>query len=250
MALVNRSLVFSAIDQNNNWLLYTYGTHSGILKSYDLGYKPKNLRAHNDKVYFVSSWELYATDGSDAPSMLAHLGAFPERTDYAVIDDLLYVSISPYTASIWRTDGTECGTMEISTGVDSPFPIEPSGNNMIMGGASNLAGNEPHIYRNITEIFSPCSTPAMATSASAVEESVMTPYPNPFTSDFTLRVNGNDDEVAEVGVYTFQGLPVDKFEGVKTNTEYPNIGSGWPKGIYLVKINKGGKLTSHTIIKK
>jgi ELWxxDGT repeat protein len=243
MALVNRSLVFSAADQNNDWLLYTYGTMSGIFNSYSVGYQPMNLTAHNNKVYFVSDRELYTTDGTSAPFMLAGLGIYPREVDYAVINDLLYISVSPYSTHIWQTDGTACGTVEIYTGGGS-FPIAPSGDNMILG------GSEPYIYRNVTEIVSPCYTPAVASSAANAEEPVMTPYPNPFTNEFTLKVNGNDEEIAEIGVYTFQGLPVDKFENVKCNTAYYNVGGTWPRGMYIVKVYKGGKLTTHTVVKK
>lgn len=78
----------------------------------------------------------------------------------------------------------------------------------------------------------------------------MTPYPNPFTNDFSLRVNGNDDEVADVGVYDISGLPIEKLNGIKTNTDHPNIGITWPKGMYIVKVYKGGKLSTHTVIKR
>jgi hypothetical protein len=184
------------------------------------------------------------------PLMLANMVINPDRVDYAVIDNLLYVSISPRSHNIWRTDGTECGTVEIYTGAASSFPIAPIGNDMIMGGESNYAGREPHIYFNISDIPSPCFEPAVAFSSEAAEEKVITPYPNPFTSNFTLRINGDDNESATVGVYTTAGLPIEKLEGVKMNTAYPNMGNNWPKGMYFVKVNKGGKITSHTIIKK
>jgi ELWxxDGT repeat protein len=241
MTIAGRSLIVSAMDKDLNWAIHTYGTFSGILNSYSFGPETSDLIAVNNKAFFVVTTNLYAVDGLGAPMLLSELDEHDD-VDYAVIGNNLYISLSPYSTYIWRTDGTECGTVPIFTGVGSSYPIAPLGNSLVMG------GKEPYILRNVGS-----GTPCMgaATMASAeTEEIIMTPYPNPFTNDFSLRVNGNDDEVADVGVYDISGLPIEKLNGIKTNTDHPNIGITWPKGMYIVKVYKGGKLSTHTVIKR
>jgi ELWxxDGT repeat protein len=242
MAFANGFLFFTGTN-GYEWSLYTYSVSTKEVRSYYFE-GPRDLIAHNNKAFFVSDLHLYVTDGSAAPLLLGDLGVYAQHADYAVIDNLLYVCIAPYSPYIWRTDGTACGTTNIETGIGNTFVIEPVGNDMIIG------SHEPYVFPDITEVPSPCSAPAIASSTAGHEESAITPYPNPFTSNFSLRINGNDEETADVGVYTATGMPVEKFEAIKVNTDYTNIGSQWPRGMYIVKVSKGGKLTSHTIIKK
>jgi hypothetical protein len=81
------------------------------------------------------------------------------------------------------------------------------------------------------------------------EEKIMTAYPNPFSGDFVLRLEGADDDMAEVNVFTLTGHPVESIGKVKSNTDHP-AGQSWPPGIYIVKVNRGGKLTTHMVVKK
>ena len=249
MAIANGFLIIIAMGQNGNWPLHTFSLSTREHKAYSINFQTSDLIAVNNKAFFIGDSQLYVADGSGAPLVLGDIGMIPDEVDYAVIGNILYISVSPYSSHIWRTDGTECGTIEIHTG-DSSYPIAAIGNDMIMGAASNNAGLEPHIYRKITDVATPCVSTAIAMSNESEEAIMMTPYPNPFTSNFTLLVHGTDHEIAEVGVYTATGFPVEKLDAVKANTEYPNIGSNWPKGMYIVKVSKGGKLTSHTVIKR
>lgn len=99
----------------------------------------------------------------------------------------------------------------------------------------------------------PCgSTVALAREATTqeIKSDILTPYPNPFTAAFTLRINGADDEVSEVAVVTNTGMPVARFSNIKSNTDYDNIGEDWPKGIYIVKVIRGKEVSTHMVVKK
>jgi ELWxxDGT repeat protein len=243
LAIANGQIFLSALDNSNNWMLFQYAAGGASLGQWHyVDGEPQNLKAFNGKVYFVGSHYLFGADANGLIE-LADLGNGADSVDYAVLDNQLYVALAPWSTNLWRTDGTVCGTIQIPTGASGSFPIEPLGNNMIIG------SSEPRIYRNITEITSPCAMESMTAMASE-EEIILTPYPNPFVNDFTLRVNGLEDEKANVGVYTASGFPVESFEQVNVNTEYPGIGSAWPKGMYIVKVTRRGNITTHTVVKK
>lgn len=242
MVFTNGSLIINAMDQELLWAIHTYSPSSKLWKTTRVGDEAASpLIAVNNKAFFVSHTQLMATDGSGTLVQLTDIGAH-EQVAYAVIGNHLYVSSAPYNHGLWRTNGTECGTIKIQTGVGSAFQLAAIGNHLIMG------GSEPYIYRNIESLDTPCD--AIVFSASQETELIMTPYPNPFTNNFTLRVHGAENEEAEVAVFSDSGMPIEKLGAVKANVDHPNIGGTWPNGIYYVKVSKGGKLTTHTVVKR
>jgi hypothetical protein len=154
---------------------------------------------------------------------------------------------------VWRTDGTVCGTHTVEVGAGEPFALEGIGADLVFGGYTLETGHEPHVYHNINSIARPsCEGVRVASQGDDLEvtEKILTPYPNPFTQTFTLRINGKEGEKAEVGVFTASGMPVDNFPDVKVNTEYENIGGKWQKGFYIVKVIKGDKIETYQVIKQ
>jgi ELWxxDGT repeat protein len=248
MAFANGHLVISAMDANLNWMVHSWNVTTSVMATWYIGIEARFMVAHENRVVFIGGSQMFSADGMHQPAFLADLDVYPDHVDYAVVGNALFASLSPYTTYIWRTDGTPCGTEAMFIESGTAYMVEGMGSHLILAAAVASEGYEPHIYRNIpTE--SPCSTVAMS-STTTDESVVMTPYPNPFTNNFTLRVNGGEEEIAEVGVYTANGFPVEKFQSVKANTDYANIGQNWARGIYIVKVNKGGVLTSHTVVKE
>jgi hypothetical protein len=81
------------------------------------------------------------------------------------------------------------------------------------------------------------------------EQDITTFYPNPFFETFTFRINGNDDELAEVHVLTITGVPVETFVGLKANRDY-HVGGAWKAGVYLLKIKTSGRTAIRKVSKQ
>lgn len=81
-------------------------------------------------------------------------------------------------------------------------------------------------------------------------EPMLTSYPNPFINEFSIRINGADDELADIAVFTSFGKPVETMRELRTNTNYLNVGQLWEKGIYLIRISKNGKTKNYTVVKE
>ena len=79
---------------------------------------------------------------------------------------------------------------------------------------------------------------------------IMTSYPNPFTDTFTLKVDGNEGDNAEIAVHTAGGLPVEQLKSVPVNREQQNIGAHWPRGLYIVKVRTHGKVQTFQVLKE
>ena len=108
---------------------------------------------------------------------------------------------------------------------------------------------EPFIYHDISLLPAPACDPAMDAVANSAR-TTFTPYPNPFTDEFTIRVEGEEDATVSIAVKSLQGLSVETLTGLKTNIDYEHMGGHWPKGILIVTVVMNNGSTSHRIIKK
>jgi hypothetical protein len=100
----------------------------------------------------------------------------------------------------------------------------------------------------------PCRAPVvsaaqaeMATEVTATE--IVSSYPNPFSSEFTLYVEGAEDETFEVQVLSFTGSPIETFLGIKTNSDY-TMGQAWRPGMYGVKVMRASGITTQKVVKR
>lgn len=84
---------------------------------------------------------------------------------------------------------------------------------------------------------------------SALTKTSVTPYPNPFSNDYTLRVNSASDEAVEVVVTTPYGKVIETIKDLRTNVDYPNIGGSWRPGLYIMKVYRGDEITTLQLIK-
>jgi hypothetical protein len=197
---------------------------------------------------------LWVTDGTaDGFRHLADFDGEWEYTDYAVMDNVIYFS-GRYGLNLWRTDGTACGTFKVSTGLQYAWPVEGVGTTLLFSAYRFNTGLEPNIYKNINSLVtSPCGTPTTAAREGTYESStdaIITAYPNPYTQEFSLRFNAGETAVADIAVFTNTGFPVETFRGIHTNKDYEHLGATWPKGMYIVKVSMGGKLSTHMVVKK
>jgi ELWxxDGT repeat protein len=144
---------------------------------------------------------------------------------------------------------TACGIKDIDVG-GFAFPLATLNGDLVFGGDEQWTGVEPYVYRNLVAISEDCGAGGGTTMAAAREESNFTAYPNPYVADFTMNIEGKDGEQADVMIYNSTGYPVETFRGINVNSDYPNIGASWPKGIYFVKVYRAGKLYTQQIVKK
>jgi hypothetical protein len=197
---------------------------------------------------------VYTTDGTaSGTEKLSEAVNGSYYLDYELINNVLYCN-TYYDNKLYRSDGTLCGSFFVDTGIpeaDYYYGQRTLGslNNLLIFGATKEPyGNEPFSINTLL-IQSPCAGQvASAESSSTTQAQFITQSPNPFTSDFSLTIKGNDGEAAEVSVYSFGGKPVEKF-AAESNTKY-NLGSNWPQGLYIVKVNKGGTVETQRVFKK
>ncbi|HYC85589.1 MAG TPA: T9SS type A sorting domain-containing protein, partial [Chryseosolibacter sp.] len=104
-------------------------------------------------------------------------------------------------------------------------------------------------YRNInSQNPSPCGTSIAAQRTK--DDDRITAYPNPYTQEFSILVNGRDEDIVDIAVYTSSGFPVETMRGVKANISYDNLGATWPPGMYILKVHQGSGVTTHLVVKK
>jgi ELWxxDGT repeat protein len=254
----NNALYSTAIDSERDTYLWKFNgsVFEKVKELYDY-----NLVSHNGLIYIwgrdVTDWNgnvLQVTDGT--AEGFQTLAEFPrtindEYVEYGIVGNIIYFNTN-YSDDFWRTDGTACGTIPVGSGKHYVYGLQGLGTSLIFGADVPLSGVEPYIYRNINSIVTDNCADAVAMAATSSEEqsSIMTAYPNPYTQEFTLRLEGEESEEAEVAIYSSTGMPVETFKGVRMNTDYEHVGTTWPKGVYIVKVNKGGQLSNFTVIKK
>jgi ELWxxDGT repeat protein len=217
------------------------------------------MLSHNGLLYIwgrdTRDWGgnvLEVTDGTAAGfKILAEYGGWEKDHEITKVGSILYF-MPPGLSQLYRTDGSDCGTFLVNTGLNKVQHLGGYGTSLLFGGEQPGSGVEPFIYRNINSLVtSPCTaTTTDAFASSTSDARIMTAYPNPYTDRFTLRVEGDENQTMNVAIYTNTGLPIETLQDLKVNTDYENIGTTWPKGIYIVKISKGDEVTTHMVVKK
>ena len=237
-------------------LFISDGTNAGTNEIYDSD-RIRQFIPYNDQLLFTTNryagW-LFATDGTTAGTrMLRFLPTnYGWWISHAQVNDILYFGF--YGSDVmWRTDGTECGTMEIAVGVTKVDNLVPAGDNLILfSGHHNFYGEELFAI-NVNALPVPScpevSAARQETSAAKEEgdaERVMY-TPNPFDGVLTVVINSDRQSTAEIVVHDMAGQPVTS--GVlETNTTY-QLGSNWREGIYIMRIYVDGKVTYKRVVK-
>ena len=255
LTVFNNQLYFSALSIDDTWGWYTALDDDYFMHVANI---PPVIHTvvHNNLMYVFAKpsgqdtdVQLWISDGTAGGTR--YLTSFPGggAPDHAIINNVVYFSTQEGTQLI-RTDGTECGTFPVNTGVEYAFPMEALGNNLIFGAFTPSTGMEPFIYRSINNVVPPADCEDASSTNVARSSGILTPYPNPFASEFTLRVNSTDPNPITVAVFTTSGFPVETFNDIKANTDYPNVGARWPNGMYIVKVNAMGRISTHLVVKR
>ena len=266
MAVLNGKLYFSAVDNTGHWNLFaTNGTSSGTVKIADIGERQVEtmiVDQYRSGLYLFSRTpagvtELSYTTGSNV-QLLGNLDSyyFNNPGDYEFINGRLFFSTSEnlYSAemkdNLWVTDGTSCGTLRINVGPKSLISFQLLGTKLIMGASATLIGSELWAWDIGNAPASPCETAAAGFDAVVVSEEQPVRYgPNPFTNDFVLNVQGDEGETFDVAVHTSTGMQLETFDGLQTNTEH-RLGQQWTSGVYILRVNKRGKIETIKVAKR
>jgi ELWxxDGT repeat protein len=265
MTTFNNNIYFSAIGEDLKSTLYkSNGTAAGTVKIAALEvvqYVPvgEKLLLFASRIADDVSQSLWTLDGTAAsPKFVKTISgeSFYRGVDYEVISNVVYFS-THYGNNLWRTDGTECGTFLLPTGVNEITSLESIGNDLIFGANGEYRyGNEPYRYNIANAPPSPCATEVAFTGdasgekiMSASETEIITSVPNPFNNDFSLRINATDQAQAHLNIYTLNGRLVESFNNLPCNTTH-QLGQRWPPGMYLLSIRIGDIITSRKVIKQ
>lgn len=247
--------IAAGIQQSNNSLFKSDGTSSGtVLVAYNSilnHYVPYG----NRMLVVVGSpgnayVALYAIEGNTSYHIktleLEQLTIF----FYTIVNNVVFFT---YGRGLWRTDGTECGTQPIA-GTTEVYPLVSNGQYLVFGARHPDFGREPYRMSALSDPGNPCGTDEIASASSfgaaTFSAASQVVYgPNPFTSDITFRINGNDGETAAIQVTNFMGEVVETIPNVTTNTDY-QLGAHWPKGIYVIKATANGKTEMIRVVRK
>lgn len=246
------SLYVSAIDNAGVWSLFKCkgNARATLSKVADMNAVKMMVPAGNTLYLFAygpdqrTGLDLWKTNGTTGGTTLVKELPASDSIQYYVWDDILYFNLNN-GSSLWRSDGTECGTYSFDTGVDS-FNLTGIGSTLIFNGYTRKLGMEPYIYNTALIPDAPCNS-AIAQASSNEDHSAG--YPNPFTDEFLLRVPGVDNELVNVAITTINGYPVQKLEMIEANTEH-HLGKAWAPGMYILKVQRGKDIWSSIIVKK
>ena len=256
LTVFSNQLYFSGIANDGKWAWYQASGDGSFMQIKTI---PPVIHTvvHNDLMYIIAEPEgndpnvqLWVSDGTVTGTRFIAKFIGGGAADHSIIDNVVYLGTQQGIELI-RTDGTECGTFVVNTGVEHAFPMELGNNDLVFGASTPSTGMEPFIYRSINTVVPPAGCEDASSSDVAARSSgILTPYPNPFASEFTLRVNSTDSHPISVAVFTTSGFPVETFSDIKANTDYPHVGARWPEGMYIVKVNAMGKVSTHLVMKR
>jgi trimeric autotransporter adhesin len=260
----------SAFQPANVWV--TDGTTTGTVLVYETTMRLHFLGNLNGKMHFAhwvndaGGLRLYATNGT--PEGTTDYATV--RTDRAVcavkMDNVLYFIGSGYFAggssSIWRTDGTACGTFNVpsETGYgarayyDNPELIVNKDRRLVFPAYTQDNGDELFKLEKSLAPKSPCGTPVAATAEVAAEvlsgqpNKDITSSPNPFADRFTLRVDAPEDKAYQASIINVNGKEMSSLGHLQTNRDY-QVGRELRAGMYLIKIKVGNKTEVRRMIK-
>ena len=251
------TLYFSAKGNDEQWALYKKGlTNTGALKviNMDRVWHGKALADQlllftNDYLMTSSKTKLWTSDGTATGTKLVlELDGLDDTFSQQIVDGVMYFSTME-GGSLWRTDGTTCGTFVLDIGTQGASKITVLGSNLIFVSYDVEVGREPHAYNTLTSPESPCAGDMASLAVAGEQEQFPGGYPNPFHNEFTLSVEGTVDDIVEIRVFTIYGKPVERLFELRGKSEQ-HLGQSWAPGIYVVYVITNGVLARHTVIKE
>jgi len=203
---------------------------------------------YHDKIYAFTDdpgdgKTFWVTDGLIGGTTRLLGNNFDANVDEAFVGDNLYI-VSRFDAAMYQI--ADCGVFRVNLpGVDA---VEGLGDDLIYSGYRGDIGYEPFIYRNIAAFTDSC--PEVDKVAMKEDDMMITSWPNPYATDFTLRITSQGGPTVYVEVFDAFGSPVESLSNLRTNTDYGHMGSAWPKGMYYMKIHFGTSSRTQRIFRK
>ncbi|MBT1702301.1 ELWxxDGT repeat protein [Chryseosolibacter indicus] len=263
LGVLRDSLYISAIGNDGQWALYkTRGASgSGVQRVTKIN-RIKQMINAGDKLYLLvasadnTASELWVTDGTGIGTTF--LKTLP-NTGYLYdqqLGNVTYFIPNVYNErNIWRTDGTVCGTYPFDTGLQPISQLGSAGTKLVFGGYTLEYGTEPYAL-DISSIPQPPCDEELQMASGFVQSAIvgghedqLITYPNPFVHQFNFRVNGKENEEAQVDVFTPTGARFDNILNLKCNTDY-SIGERWPTGMYILKVKTSEKMLTQKLVKQ
>ncbi|HSG41402.1 MAG TPA: ELWxxDGT repeat protein, partial [Thermoanaerobaculia bacterium] len=165
-AIAGSRLFFAANDAVNNYELWaTDGTEAGtaVVKNIAPGSSlPRSFCAFDGKVFFSAAEsqetgrELWRSDGTEAGTQLVidlkhyippSFNSNSNPFDLTVMGDrLFFVARDDYSISLWKTDGTQAGTVSLKSGLSSSdATLAVVGDKLVFWARDSAHGSEPWI---------------------------------------------------------------------------------------------------------
>ena len=118
---------------------------------------------------------------------------------------------------------------------------------------STYTKNDWSVFSDACTVFAPGGTP----NKSELESPLASPTaftavasPNPFASDFAIRVNTTGQGQVQFRVYDMLGKVVESRSVRVSELEGQHIGSGYPSGVYNVVVTQGEDVKTLRVIKR
>ena len=247
------------VHDTRNGLFKSDGTAAGTvaLKLFDGIPKAEIVSTINNQVIFTLGFgtylEVWKSDGTTPGTV--KIKTIPEMTSllrpYEVTKQgnvIYFLATNGTDNQILRTNGTASGTYRVTfDGI--PYELEASGGLVYLSAHTERWGHE------LFKINEALSVNAVSLDDVVVSNSgegeIITTYPNPFTSEFLVRVNnvnnGNNDFALKI--LTVDGRIIDSHQRLACGTDH-YLGSAWPSGMYIVQVMKDNQPVTKRIVKR
>jgi ELWxxDGT repeat protein len=265
MIATDNTVIFAALNELGKISLWkTNGLAAGTIKLRDFETTnfPMMLGAAGANAFFLlyngnTNVELWKTNGlaGGTTKLKTFPGQFftPDNSDWELVpaaasgNILYFYSNSPIGGfALYRTDGTVSGTYAI------PFPgdiyeMTESGGYVYLSARTQEDGVE--LYRIEDSFHATASVRRInEEETSEFQEKNISGYPNPFKSDLTLRVDGQENESFKLNVVAMDGKTVSEDVLLTCNVSH-TVGESWKTGIYLLQIWQNNKLITKKVSK-
>jgi ELWxxDGT repeat protein len=251
VAVGNQIYFFSPDQVSLPALWKSGGTSANTLKVANVPmlsrFMVSNLRLYFT-TYLDDFWDLWKSDGTaeTTEQLTSSRFVIVANSSNVTVDGVFYSNLIGH--ELWRSDGTACGTFVVPTVGGNPSPISFLGDEIIFPSDHMTYGRELFKISVAQLPESPCIT-GLQESASVMEEGRIQNFPNPFTDSFTLKISGDDRTDYDISIVDMVNDVVDVRSKMKYN-ESQSLGAELPRGLYVLKIKEGDKVSVMRILKR
>lgn len=250
---------FAAIKPTGvNALWKSDGTTTGTRPVIDFAGAPEATMIGtngNTVVYSLTyneRYELWSSNGTAAgTTLLMRSDNAHSEANKASANGVYYINTFNYTTArtqVFRTDGTPEGTYEIHYD-GYAHALGAAGGKVYLSMSHEVYGWELFLINDdgAAGRVAATDTDDTAIIAETDDDMVFSSYPNPFVSEFSVRVTGEENEFFQMKVLNMNGEEVDQ-RALAYNTEHV-FGHDWRDGTYVLQIIAGEKTITRRILK-